>query len=233
MLVDPAEPVRFQPRTDGPVYYLRPPIVADRARYWHAVKAQGGRKWVFWDLARGVRAALVRLRDAGLYQADFDGWLADLDAYVTRVDEAAQALQADRNEETRAAFQVAFTAPAVVDEVFRLTRQCDQEVAAMMADNDQHALIAGTEAARMFLVGWEGLGRFGRGLGGATDASLWQIREGDLVEIGRHIAELLEPRPDVLGNSGSASSGSAAQPSSTTPATTPQTAPSADGTAGS
>ena len=149
------------------------------------------------------------------------------------VDEAAQALQADRNEETRAAFQVAFTAPAVVDEVFRLTRQCDQEVAAMMADNDQHALIAGTEAARMFLVGWEGLGRFGRGLGGATDASLWQIREGDLVEIGRHIAELLEPRPDVLGNSGSASSGSAAQPSSTTPATTPQTAPSADGTAGS
>jgi hypothetical protein len=230
LVLDPAQPVEFKPAEV--TYYLRAPTVADRARFRHAVAAQGSKRWSFFELVGAVRKAIAGLAATGEVEADYDAWLALLDGYRERVSEAAAAMRAENSQAARDAFMAALTAPAEVEPLVRLARDTSAEVAGLLADNALHDLVAGTEAARMFLVGWDGLGRFGRGPTGATDAALWQVPESDLVEIGRKVAELLEPRPDRLGNSASPSTGSAMAASSPTPATTPQSSPSPAATDG-
>lgn len=233
ILLDPARPVEFQPRPAGPTYLLRVPRLVDREEYDRAVRLRRARKWFFWDFQAGIVRAIERLRDAGGYDAPFADWLAALEAYQARVREAAARRDELDTAETRQELGLALTAPPVVQTIVELARDVDEDVAAMQADNELFDLSSGTVAARLFLVGWEGdgLGPFKRDPRGATEETLWQVPEADLVAIGYRVRELLQPRPARLGNSVSASSATPSQDISAG-ATTPPTGPSAAATAG-
>lgn len=227
-------PVECRPRDDGPTYFLRLPQLAERARFHHAVASQGVKRWPLYELLAAVRRAVIALRDAGETEADFQGWLELLDAYAERVDRTAAAMRAGGGAEVREAFLAALAPPAEVEVIIGLARETALEVAKVIADNECFDLVAGTEAARLFLTGWagEGLGDFKRGPGGATDRMLWQIAEFDLLAIGYKVRELLEPRPEQLGNSPPASSGSPSPASLVTPASIRPTDPAPAATAG-
>lgn len=230
LLNGPSDPIAFQPRGDeGPTYFLRQPLVRDRGRLQIAVGAEVPRVR-FWDTMAALRAAVDRMEQSGLFDAEFGQWRELLDAYAERVRETADRSLAENTEEARQAFSEALREPEAVTQIVRHARECDPALARVLAQADAYALIFGTEAARLFLVGWKGrgLGRLKRDPTGATEESLFQIQEMDLVAIGRRVQELLEPRPDTVGNFVSPSSGRSSPDSATSMSSHP-TAPS-DGT---
>jgi hypothetical protein len=205
---DPAEPVRFQPRDDGPTYLLRVPKVLDRAKYGHAVRAAGGQRWYVIDLAQTARAGIEALLAGEENATERGNLVAEVDAYTAGIKAAAAAWQADRCEPKAKALAEAFQMSPVLEETWNRVAGVYEPLAARMADNETYPLIAGLVAARLFLMGWEGLETpFRRGLAGVPDEVLDTIPSGDLIAIGQRIAELLEPTEARAKNSGSPSSG--------------------------
>lgn len=223
IIVDPNEPVRLQPREDGPVYLLRVPRVVDRATYRREVSAAGGRTWPQLTLIEEVKTVVERLLPGDENAADRDARLIELDAHADAIKAALEAWQQDHSDENAKALVDSLQPDERVSEIVEIVRRHDTGVARKIADNEVYPQIAGLVAARMFLRDWQGDGLppFKRSAFGFDDALLDAIPTGDLVAIGQKIGSLLEPPETRLGNSASASSG----PSSPTSSPDSKTAP--------
>lgn len=225
ILLDPREPVSLQPREGGPTYLLRVPRVADRAAYRREVSAAGGRRRSQLALIEDVKDAVERLLPGEDDRPEREARLGELEAQAQGIRDALEVWQTDRSPESQAALLAALQTSERVNEIVAIVRSVDAAIARKIADNEVYPQIAGLVAARMFLVGWQGLPvPFKRSAFGLDDALLDQVPSGDLVAIGERVAELLEPPQERLGNSASASGGS----SSPTPSPEPSTAPESD-----
>lgn len=199
----PSEPIRFQPRGDrGPTFFLRQALARDRVRLQVAVDAELPRVH-FWDVMAALRSAIDRLEQSGQFQAPFPQWRELLDLYTAKVREAADYSLSENSPEAHQAFVAAYEAPQALKEVTEHTKRWDREFAKTKAEADNYSEAYGVEAARAFVVGWEGkgLGKFVRDATGASEQSLLKIQPIDMSAIGRKVQDLLEPKPDMVGNS--------------------------------
>lgn len=203
IVLDPAEPVAFRSRDDGPTYHLRVPLVKDRAKYRHAIRAAGGRQWTNLQLMAMARKALDQI----LPGEEGDAGRVLIDAYCEGLNAAIDKRRQGQSEETDAELIAAVTISGELAEIVNAIAERDQALANASADNGVYHLIAGQEAARMFLIGWDGLGEFKRGLNGPTEATLAQITSYDFERIAQKVEEMIEPQEARMGNSGSSSSG--------------------------
>jgi hypothetical protein len=202
IILDPKRPMSFKPRDDGPTYFLRPPRVADRNAYKHAVRSKGGQIWRNLDLMRIVREGLDELLPG---EAGNDG-RALVEGYTANLQAAIDAWLAEKTDETRTALTAALEYPKDLVKIMELLRRQHEPLASALADNSVYYGIAGQAAARLFLVGWEGLGPFKRDLGGPTEETLAQIPSGDFERIALEIESMLEPSEERIKNSDSPSS---------------------------
>lgn len=206
IVFSPADTIAYQPRDDGPTYHLRVPTVADRIKYGHALrgrKAKFHSNLILMDIARnGLLALLPGEENAEAREAG----TALLDAYSTSLRGAIEARQQIKSEETDQAFSEALKLP---DELVSLIDEITDRYEPLrnaVADNAVYWSWAGLEAAGMFLVGWDGLDAFKRGLSGLTEATLAQIPAFDLEMIGVRVEQLMQPGEARVKNSDSPSS---------------------------
>lgn len=232
MIHDPKTPLPFKPDGDGPVtYLLRVPTVADRSEFQRQLRLAGARFWSLGDIVESAKAAVKRLsREENAEERDT--CLALLDAWLEEVRAAAQAWDDDRTEANREAFEEAITPKGNVKAILDVlcnpdpeTQQiADPTTAERLADLDVFAERQGLVAARMFLVGWEGMENaegepvpFKRSLLGLGDDMLALIPRHHLLFLGRQVRDLIQAPGARLGNSSSASGGRSSQPSSPSP----------------
>jgi hypothetical protein len=229
IVADPGQPIPYQPRSDGPTYFLRVPTVVDRSSYRHAIAAAGARYWGQVDLATAALAAIKRLMDGMEEQAQWLEWIEEYSAGIREVLDRRQS-GPENDEDLLKALEMS---PEVMM-IFDAMASLDPILAKRIADNHVFAEKAGVVATRMFLVGWDGqgLGNLKRSIiGGVTDACLEHIASRDMVAIGNRISELMEPKQDKVGNLDSPSSGPTKAGRSRTGKTTHPTTPSSDATA--
>ncbi|MFZ1427185.1 MAG: hypothetical protein WAS21_10490 [Geminicoccaceae bacterium] len=232
MLYDPAKSVPCKPRTDGPTYRLRVPVVVDRASYRRAIQGVGARFWPNLPFVRLCRSELERLLTGDDQIEARAAGTALIDAYAERLNAAIDAWQLERNDETDAEFAAALPFPDALAALINELGRCSPQVALAAGDNVVYRLLRGIEAARLLLVGWDRAEPFRRDLDGPSEATLALIPNEDFEAIGLKVDELVEPGEARLGNSGSRSSGSPeATASSADGTTTPPTPPSAVTTA--
>lgn len=206
IVLDPAEPVAFQPRgEEGPTYFLRVPKVVDRGRYRHALQTAGAVRHSNLALMQVARAGLTKL----LPGEDGDDGRALIDAYVERLTAAVTQTRLDRSEEAREELLEALRLPEALVDLLNVLGEHDTSLRKATADNVVYRFLAGMEAAKLFLTGWEGEGLppFKRNLSGPTEETLQRIPSGDFEAIGGKVEDLMEPTEARMGNSGSASSG--------------------------
>jgi hypothetical protein len=183
MLPDPATPLRFA--AGRIVLLLRVPTTADQVALDRAWRAAGGRRWTVWQLidamAAGVRAVLPDADDPD--RARHLALLVDhRDRLVALTEEVRTLDPADRTDAGRAAL-AAWSGrwmEALSDEdVAVLEETVARHVPAYrarLADNETADTLRGLVAARMLVVGWEGIdGAPRRSLDGLDEASLARI----------------------------------------------------------
>lgn len=206
IVLNPAQPVEYRPRDDGPTYFLRIPTVADRIKYGHALRARKARFYGNIALMDQVRNGLLALLPGDENAEAREAGIVLTDAYSANLREAVEARQQLKSEGTDKAFAEALTIPdelaALMDEV----ADRYEPLRNALADNAVYWSWAGLEAARMFLAGWEGLGPFKRGLSGPTEETLAQIPPMDLEMLGVRIEQLMQPDEARTKNSVSPSS---------------------------
>ena len=209
ILLDPKTAHRFQPDPGSEiVYLLKVPTVADRPKYRHAVRTAGGKQWtelqMLGALADGVRAILGEPDD----QPRRDELLAEIDAYRERMTAFLGEIRAGEidAESDPVEFLKRVTAemspPPMVKEIERVVLEHYPPYAGLVADREVYHEVAGLVAARMFLLGWEGLdAEFRRGRGEVSDDVLNAVPSLHLAQIGAEIERLMEPRTDKVKNS--------------------------------
>ncbi len=222
IVLNPSEPVPYQPREDGPTYHLRVPTVADRIKYGHALRARKAKfhgNLVLMDIARnGLRALLPGDENAEAREAG----IALVDAYSANLREAIDARQQVKSDETDQAFTDALQIPDDLASLLEEIADRYDPLRNAVADNAVYFSWAGLEAATMFLAGWDGLGAFKRGLSGLTEATLAQIPASDLEMIGVKIEQLMQPGEARTKNSVSPSSTPSEPPTSEALSDTPR-----------
>jgi hypothetical protein len=196
LLVNPNVPERVEcgPENARRVYLVRPPTVYERVKWRRAVAAAGGRYHgplaLLGALADGVRALMAgspdELRDAVL--SKIDAHRANMIAFGESARDADLADDEQRKEFTASGEAMAESGRALAvteSEVF----SAYPVYAQMAADDQTYWEIAGIEAARLFLTGWEGFdAEFRRSSSScASDDSLAAIPEGDFASIGLFI----------------------------------------------
>ena len=206
IILDPAQPVSYTPREGGPTYLLRPPTVADRNRYQENLGAEGAKFHPQLSLMDLARAAVLRFTPNKSDASARAEAMAIIDRYCDRLRTAIAERQADETEATDKEFTEAVPFPDDLEDLIEVLRP-DHALRRALGQNAGYWNKAGTEAARLLLIGWEGLGTFKRGLGGLPEETLNQIDPNDLAMIGVRVEQLMRPDEARLKNSNSASSG--------------------------
>lgn len=227
IVLNPAQPVEYRPRDDGPTYFLRVPTVADRIKYGHALRARKARFYSNLALMDQARNGLLALLPGDENAEAREAGIALIDAYSANLREAIEARQQLRSEETDKAFAEALRLPDELTNLLDEIADRYEPLRNAVADNAVYWSWAGLEAARMFLAGWEGLGPFKRGLSGPDEATLAQIPPMDLEMLGVKIEQLMQPDEARLKNSVSPSSTPSEPPISADSSATPRKSRSA------
>ncbi len=227
IVLNPAQPVEYRPRDDGPTYFLRIPTVADRIKYSHALRARKARFYGNLLLMDQVRNGLLELLPGDENAEAREAGIALVDAYSANLRETVEARQQVKSEETDRAFTEALKLPDGLVSLMDEVADRYEPLRNALADNAVYWSWAGYEAARMFLAGWEGLGPFKRGLSGPDEASLAQIPPMDLEMLGVKIEQLMQPDEARLKNSVSPSSTPSEPPISADSSATPRKSRSA------
>lgn len=199
LLVSPNVPERVE--IGDRAYLLKPPTVMERARWRRAIVAAGGRRHgqiaMLECMADGVRTLMAddlpEVRDPILERI-----AAHRDALIGMAAEALSGAFDDAENsgaEIRAALKDRMTGIqdgakglAVIESAVSAgyPRYAD-----MAADDSAYGTIAGLEAARLFLVAWEGFEvDLQRGTAGLSEQSLAQIPENHLAAIGNAVEAL-------------------------------------------
>lgn len=195
LLPDPKAPLRFE--ASGVTYLMRVPTVADLVALDRAWRVLGGRRWTMWQMIDALAAAV---RAVFQDEADPDRvrHLELLAAHrETLIALAEEGRSIDPHDETPAGRQAVADwserwAAALTDErVAALEEVITSHVAAYrekLADNAAADELRGLAAARLFVVGWEGLsGVPRRTLDGLDEASLQMIPRQHLPAIGAFV----------------------------------------------
>ncbi|HYE49590.1 MAG TPA: hypothetical protein VEB20_08365 [Azospirillaceae bacterium] len=218
------------------VYQIRVPSVSEEARYERLVAEAGGRQWtlpqLLVTLVEGVKAILPDPDDA-----ERAAILAEIDGIRGRLIEAGERVKVARADWLRAtppdaaalqpmAEALAAWSAAVADprllELIEIVSAHHPRLAGMAADNRTWPLVRGAVAARLYVVGWEGLPHACRtGLTGLKEESVRAIPPAHREAIGHFVDGLFGPTEVEAKNSESPSgtvSGETASPaaSSTT-----------------
>lgn len=240
ILNDPKSVDRFQPDDGRIVYFLKIPTVADRVKFRHAVKSEGGGYWTELQMIDAMEEGLRRILTEPEDKEALDRYVVDIQDYRQQVssviDDYRQAARDQTpSEEAEGDDQVEFikslvdrmAPPASVAEVDRILLEHYPKYSRMVADRMVYQEVAGLVAARMFLVGWEGIdAKFRRTLTGVPDSLLSHLPPQHLVQIGARIQQLLEPSVNKLKNLRSRSGGRGGQDRSSTSETPPESNPS-------
>ena len=238
-LLSPADRPVFTPpdqvgRGDAAVAYtFLVPASADEARLGHAVRKAGGRTWglgqILAAMADGVRAVIPDEADPERVSvlAEIAG-LHDAIVSASREVQAVGAAGVDLETQADAfvALGAAMGSPRI-EELRAILEPQYPRLASMLADNQVYGLIRGTEAARLFLVGWAGIAApLRRGVHGLDEASLRRIPAEHRIGIGGFVDTLLAPTEDEEKNFASPSGGGNAGTASTAASTTVPATPS-------
>jgi hypothetical protein len=214
LLVNPNVPERVEcgPENARRIYFVRPPTVYERVKWRRAVAAAGGRYHgplaLLGALSDGV-SALMGDSPAELREAV----LSKIDAHRANMLAFGEAARGDLDDaEGRKEFAAAGMAMAESGRALAVT---EAEVLAsypayaqMAADDQTYWEIAGIEASRLFLSGWEGIDvEFSRSAAaGAADAVLAAIPEGDFASIGLFVDRMTRISASQRKNSSSPAS---------------------------
>lgn len=220
----PGETVEVRPEgEEGPVYLLRGPELYDRVKLEAAIVKAGGKEQTPISLLLALRRDLVRaMTDSPADDRDrvlgmVDGHRAGLLAFYERM--RARDFDLDSEDGQRAFMEVlgeneerALDLAAVEYNA----RQLGGAYAVACADHATFNSIFAIEAARLFLVGWEGKETaFRRRPDGVPDEVLQAISPAHFATIGAEVRRLLKPDEATVKNSAGPSSGAAARAPST------------------
>lgn len=239
MFLKPGETVEVRPNGEGkdPVYRLRAPLVYDRVKLLAAVTRQGGREHNRVDLLRALRRDVLhfmadspaddRDRVIGMVDAALAKWRdfgrrANEGEFkiVNREDEAEAQAKA---QAVTAAFDEVLAGEDGLAAVEGQLRQAGGVYANACAEAAVFQEIFAIEAARLFLVGWDGLkADFRRGQEGVPDAVLMALPAAHLAVIAARVEALLKPDEETAKNSAGPSSGAADRSPSTARKTPPK-----------
>jgi hypothetical protein len=226
LLRDPAKPVAFQPRPDGPTYQLKVPTTEDIGAYLEVTPSQ----WSETQIARSARHAVETTLAGAEHEEERTRLVAVLDGYLERFDEAFRLQQEGDQAAAEEAFSGLLDRPYEVEEIIERFRARDPQLRRRLGQNKAFPFQRGLVAARMFLVGWKGgshLGEFRRDpFDGAPESVLRQIDPSDIVAIGTQVNRMMTPSEELIKNSDSDSSGEADQKSSEASTDAPPKSPS-------
>lgn len=244
IVVDPKEPVEVKSYDGTRRYWIRPPKAWEGDKFRQEVTAEGARSWGRQDLLEAMREAVETEVDG-----DGEAEIAErkrlagiITDYGQRLNEAAEAMRNERTAETRKAFADAWTMPPDILEIEGMVLEAGRtRYSRMVGENRIYPLKAGKIAAKLFLVGWEGVKNakgedvpFRRSSMGGVPDDLLQMLGDDRAAISSKVHDLIQPEEFRLGNSESEPSGSASPTSSSDstkePPQTSQSTPEADGT---
>lgn len=209
ILNDPKTPVKFQPEENVEIFYwLKVPTVSDRVRFKHAVRAEGGKVWseiqMLDMLEQGIRAVLNEEED----QYKVEEYVADIIAHKKQIESVladyrqgpAEGVDVNLMEYLQD-LSARMVAPKKIKEIERIILEHYEPYASMVADREVYMEISGLVAARMFLVGWEGINTpFKRTRMGVSDEMLMNVPPVHLSLMGAHIQSLMEPEVGRLKN---------------------------------
>lgn len=231
-LLDPKQPVRFAPadQTSKPegeqvAYRLKVPTVMDRAAFEREIALRNGRQHHPLAKLSALRAGVVAIFDGQESEAATET-LAQIDDYAAELGGFYEQVRsgAFQGEEGQEAFAAAIERQGEFEralvEVADIVAEAYPPFARMRADDAVYPRIQGIAAAKLFLVGWEGIvTKCDRGLAGLSDASLARIPDHHLVEIGMEVRRLSRVTEDEGKNSASPSHGSSVGAPSTAEST--------------
>lgn len=206
MLVDPKLPEAIT--IGARKYFVKPATVAERTRWRRAIAAGGGRQHgpavMLNCLAAGIRALYADNPEGTPVR---DALLAKIDAQrvcVTTFYEAAKFAvngDAEANQVFLDAAKVMAEGEAGLAVIIAEVSENYPAYVQLVADEAMYWVVAGIEACRMFMTGWEGLDMpFVRGPAGVTDDCLAEIPEADLPVIGQLYENLIRVTPQQRKN---------------------------------
>lgn len=213
LVAAPGEPQRFT--MGARTFLLRTPTKADRIKYKRALAEAGAAFHRTSELCAQLSESVSLL----LPEQDRPAALARITEYRAASDAyGALAAEADAQDQKAEEFQAAqaelAAAERAAEPYARLVRAGDAVYAGMLADNAVYWDLAGLLAAKMFLVGWEGLDAPFPGAP-VSDAAVEALTDGDIAFIGISFAGMLHLSPARRKNSDTASPMSAGAPVST------------------
>jgi hypothetical protein len=199
MLSKEPEKIELGPEKARRTYWLKRPVLHERAKWRRAVAAAGGRLYgqvgLLDLMAAGIRSVMAdsppEIVDALLAK------VAAQRANVVALGESSHDTDNPEDEEWTTlldACRVGATGLSVIEHELMAAYE---PYAIAVGDNAAYWQIAGIEAARAFCVGWEGLNeKHKRGPGGLTEDCLAVIPEEDFTALARFaegLARVSEP----------------------------------------
>ena len=199
-LLDPAEPARWTPDgEDGVSYLFRVPTVAGAARLDRETAAEGGASWTVGDVWRALRDGLDALAEHGDVAVD-RAYVDDRIAMLGGMAERLGGAEGEARDQLLLELGELLVDPRM-EEIASAVRPAYPRLRAMLADNTVWPELRGQVAARLFLVGWEGIGgEVRRGVAGVADETLRRIPRRHFPGIGAFVERLLAPTEEERGN---------------------------------
>lgn len=245
ILNDPKGVDIFQPDPDSPIkYHLKIPTTIDRIQYQREVTRAGGRNWnhiqMLETLEEGVRTILSEPEDQEQREEFVNAIREYKDLIAEVLDEFRQEHSEidagdEDNEDHMAHFNELakkMAPPLLIRQIESVILDQYQPYADRMADREVYPEFRGMVAAKMFLVGWEGIeAKFKRTKTGVPDDTLQHISRVHMLQIGGHMQQLLEPGIARLKNFQSRS-GTRGDPDRSNGIETPQETTPSETTAG-
>ena len=241
ILHDPKSTISFKPDENlgsNVTYFLRTPTVVDRVKYRHAVAAEGGRNWSQLQMLEALEEGLRRILSEPEDKERLDNYVQEVRSYREMIsaviDEYRQEsleIKGHENEgdqvELIRILVDRLNPPQIIVDIEQVVIDHYPPYAAKLADQSVYHEYAGLVAARMFLVGWEGLEEeFKRQRNGVPDHVLSYIPTAHLIAIGGEVQRLMEPGVSRLKNFQSRSGGRGDPDRSNGTETPPETDPS-------
>jgi hypothetical protein len=158
--LNPAEPVEFQPRPDGPTYLLRVPEVHERPTWRKEIRRMGGRYWSHTELADclrvGIDAVLKTENETDAEREERERWLGYVDEYKARIKAAVDRWQAEKSEDADKEWREAIKLRPELEAVAEQVDAAYEPFTDRMSDNNNFREVSGMAGFKLYCVGWRG-----------------------------------------------------------------------------
>jgi hypothetical protein len=209
--LNPAEPVEFQPRPDGPKLFLRVPEVHERPTWRKEIRRMKGRYWSHLDLAEslkaGIDAVLKTPDETDAEREERERWLGYVEEYKADIRAALDRWAAEKSDEADKQWREAVKMRPELEAVGEHIAAEYEPFNDRLSDNESFREISGMAGFKLYCVGWEGekLPEFHRGRNGPDQNLMRYLQPGDYVALSFKIDSLFGPDEQQAKNSGSES----------------------------